>query len=674
MRICLVHEEYPEETNFGGIATYQKNVAEELVKQGHQVYVICRSLTQDKTYQENGVNIFRIYVSHPNSVKFYIEYRQKVATILRKLQANNQIDLIETPDWGAETIFFEKDRQVPLVVRLHTPLKIWLKYNKNNFGKIKNKMLNWEKTMLKKADLVTCCSNALKNKIETNFKFLKDKIIVTPNPANLKMFYPNKNILKEDKIIYVGSLEQRKGVCILAQALNIIFKEYPNLKVQFIGKDTKRNYKNICTIKLIQEIVATKYQANLEFIGQIPNYELNDYLNSALVGVFPSLFDNFPYVVLEAMASGLQIVGSKNSGMVEMLDDPRVIYETGNYKDLAKKILAQYHLAIKENYNYRNIKRVNELYNPKNVCYNLIELYQRTIINYAKKEVLLNDFQNVIKDYIKEPIIKIQPEKSGLANLVYRLYTKSNIYILKKYKYQYNFDLIDKLYNIYEKNNIAFIRPINSQPISYKYTYYNIFPYYKKDKKRIIDLDYLQKIINAQRQVNLEDAIVNKCDYYYNNINIDNINKEDIQYVKEIFKNLNKEELKGNYLNHGDIQKSNILTSNKKNYLIDFDEVNVGHYLYDYAVIIIKMGTRNNKIDYVMLNNLKELIKKDNMTFNDLDFYNIIILYLCKILLEKYYLHSIKKINLFSKKQQKDSYQKYLKFLKEIENYRGEYE
>lgn len=28
MRICFVHEEYPEETNFGGIATYQKLMAE----------------------------------------------------------------------------------------------------------------------------------------------------------------------------------------------------------------------------------------------------------------------------------------------------------------------------------------------------------------------------------------------------------------------------------------------------------------------------------------------------------------------------------------------------------------------------------------------------------------------------------------------------------------------
>lgn len=37
MNICLVHEEYPEETNFGGIATYQKISAEEYVKQNNKM-------------------------------------------------------------------------------------------------------------------------------------------------------------------------------------------------------------------------------------------------------------------------------------------------------------------------------------------------------------------------------------------------------------------------------------------------------------------------------------------------------------------------------------------------------------------------------------------------------------------------------------------------------------
>lgn len=143
MKICFVHEEYPEETNFGGIATYQKNMAEELVKQGNEVYVICRGLKESKKYIENGVNIIRIFVEQTqNQIWNYKEYRRLVANELKKLQDNRKIDIIEVPDWGAETIFFEKYRKVPVVVRLHTPLKVWLKYNKNNFGKITKKCLN----------------------------------------------------------------------------------------------------------------------------------------------------------------------------------------------------------------------------------------------------------------------------------------------------------------------------------------------------------------------------------------------------------------------------------------------------------------------------------------------------------------------------------------------------
>ena len=114
MKICFVHEEYPLETNFGGIATYQKNMAEELVRQGNEVYVICRGLKEDKNYVENGVNVYRIHVEETENQKNnYINYRKKVAKLLLDLQNKKLIDLIEVPDWGAETIFFEKQRKIP---------------------------------------------------------------------------------------------------------------------------------------------------------------------------------------------------------------------------------------------------------------------------------------------------------------------------------------------------------------------------------------------------------------------------------------------------------------------------------------------------------------------------------------------------------------------------------
>lgn len=650
MKICFVHEEYPLETNFGGIATYQKNMAEELVRQGNEVYVICRGLKEDKNYVENGVNVYRIHVEETENQKNnYINYRKKVAKLLLDLQNKKLIDLIEVPDWGAETIFFEKQRKIPLVVRLHTPLKVWLKYNQNNFGKVTNLMLKWEKKMLNKADLVTCCSYALEKIIKKEFK-LKN-IIVIPNPANITNFYRDKKVKKENKLIFVGSLEERKGIVVLAKALNLVFTKYPDLKIQFIGKDTTRNSKNISTKEYIYELVNPKYHDNLIFLGQLPNVELNKYLNSSLVGIYPSLFDNFPYVVLEAMVTGLQIVGSSNSGMSEMLSEDS-IYETGNCDNLAAKIIEKYELALKENVNIQNIKMVSEKYEPNNICLKMTNLYIDTIKKYYKNEVTLEELQCVLNKITNEKIVKFKKENQGVANLVYKVNTVNNSYIIKKYLYDYDFSLEDKLYNQYEQANINVIRPLNKTVVNYKFFSYNIFPYIKADKNKIIDKVFLDKVVDCNRKIDADSILLKKCNYYYEQLKSNETNKKDILYVLNIYEKIkNLSIFKETYLNHGDISKSNILCSNNKNYLIDFDEVTITTNLYDLAVIVVKLYTKNNKFNY----NLDEKLKL------------VVVFYLCKILLEKFYLHSIGKINLYSFSQMKDNYKKYLKLLKELD-------
>ena len=56
MKICFVHEEYPLETNFGGIATYQKIMASYYASQGDLVTVIARG-NEDACYYEDGVKV-----------------------------------------------------------------------------------------------------------------------------------------------------------------------------------------------------------------------------------------------------------------------------------------------------------------------------------------------------------------------------------------------------------------------------------------------------------------------------------------------------------------------------------------------------------------------------------------------------------------------------------------
>ena len=121
------------------------------------------------------------------------------------------------------------------------------------------------------------------------------------------------------------------------------------------------------------------------FTGQIENEEVNEHLNSSRVAVFPSLFDNFPYVVLEAMSTGINIVGSKNSGMVEMLNDNDAIYDTGNYEDLAKKIILEYEKSFIEEINQKNIERVKKEYNSSKIVKELLVIYKSVLDEYNKE-------------------------------------------------------------------------------------------------------------------------------------------------------------------------------------------------------------------------------------------------------------------------------------------------
>ncbi len=465
MRICLVHEEYPEETNFGGIATYQKRLAEEYVRQGHTVYVIARGLKDNQHYVENGVDITRIFVEQTeDQVHNYVEYRRRVADELIKLQDNNLIDIIEVPDWGAESVLFEDYRKIPLVVRLHTPLKVWLKFNKNNFGSVTDLMLEWEDRMLKSADLVTCCSVILKKMIVKDFKMPAKSIIVTPNPADLKYFYKDENIAKEKRILYVGSLEERKGVCVLARALNSFFKSYPDVQIDLIGKDTIRNNKNISTIEYVKQIVKPEYHGNIHFLGQKKNFELNEYYNRSRVAIFPSLFDNFPYVTLEAMATGVQVVGSRNSGMVEMLAD-KCVYETPDHKSLAKLIKMKYKESFDKPYNEANIKRVNSLFNSTTVCKNMINYYESVLKDFKNYYVSKNELKSALENAgILEEIIKYNRVLSGVANAVYKVQTTSKTYIIKKYNYNIDFELATELYPKYSQIVLCSVTPLNEKP------------------------------------------------------------------------------------------------------------------------------------------------------------------------------------------------------------------
>lgn len=665
MKICFVHEEYPEETNFGGIATYQKIMAEYYANNGDDVFVVTRG-KHDRKYVENNVKIIRVSsendVTNIDSVK---NYRKKVAHVLFELQKNEKIDIIETPDWGANTIYFELFRNVPLVVRLHTPLKIWLKYNNNDFGASKNIILKWEDTMLKNADAITSCSKLLKGMVIDQYDINKN-IIVIPNPYNNKDF---NVVSKKDNnnLIYVGSLEERKGVILLANALNRVLSDVENNYVYVVGKDTNRNNKNISTKEYMLSLIDEKYHNRIKFVGQISNSRVNEYLNDAYLAIFPSSFDNYPYTILEAMASGKCIICSDNIGSADLVQLNNYIFKTGDLDDLIDKIL----LALKNKsdfINYDNVRLVNEECNQKYICEKMKNVYIDTIEDYKDKKSKENEAICALKKVIRfKKIYKIEQASGNLANIVYIAFTDVGNYVVKRYNYNYDFNLCNELYDVYEMNSIRVVRPINTSVLNVDGISYNIFSYLKPSIGKLSSA-YEKKIINIERKINRKANILSKCDKYYDYLyDLQYYNKfveKDELFTLRVYNKIKNFSLfNEQYLNHGDLSLSNIVFHDNHPYIIDFDETVITTKLYDYAVMFVKNHIKDIKINYdSIINYITTNIPDVNYSVSD---YLIVIkFYLCKILLEKFYLYEKGNIDLFCEFQLKDDYKKYVEILK----------
>ena len=310
--VCLVSREYPEETDFGGISTYMKYLSVGLTKNNIHVIVIARSYLSNSYNNENNIEIYRICDNNEN------KYREKVADLIYRLSREIKIDIIESPEWGADLyVYFKKHHKslkIPVVIKLHTPYFIWKKYNYCN---ITNENIeDMERHVVLSADGVFSCSNALARIVAKEYKMQLNDINVIPNMISNDE--PNDFIdFEKNSICYIGSIEQRKGVFILAEAFKIVKEKIPSAKLIFVGRDTERNDKKTSSINIIKDILHGTNDVN--FVEHVSNIKIKNYMEKANLLICPSLFENFPYVVLEGMKYGCAIIGSENGGMNEII-------------------------------------------------------------------------------------------------------------------------------------------------------------------------------------------------------------------------------------------------------------------------------------------------------------------------------------------------------------------
>jgi glycogen(starch) synthase len=324
-KIAFVSYEYPPDTGTGGIATYVYQIAHAFAERGIVVTVICATPHENAVIKENkNLTLHKLHCNKQR--EFRILAPQKLASLHRQ----NPIDLIEVPDYGAEGLYIKKYvPHVPLVVKLHTPAYLVEKLNRfyyhEKWYKKLFKKYNYKKDKefkaVIKADFILSPSLSLKDIISKDWNIPIDKIIHAPNP-----YIPGKNFLaiepgtNSKTVLYIGRLETRKGVYNLAKAIPLVLKKIPDAEFLFVGFSNMDPYREGDMKPFLLDILKGSMN-QVRFIDKVPLDQISGFYNKAAICIYPSIWENFPNVCLEAMSAAKIIIASKNGGMQEMLGD-----------------------------------------------------------------------------------------------------------------------------------------------------------------------------------------------------------------------------------------------------------------------------------------------------------------------------------------------------------------
>jgi glycosyltransferase involved in cell wall biosynthesis len=340
--IILVSRDFPP-GHGGGIATFSKDLAECLAALGHLVAVITESVDVNRVDFENGVWVHRMVVREMPLSAAAIEQRlpQQVwnwsAVALEeavRIAGHRAIDAIEAPIWDCEGAAFLFDGRWPLVTSLQTTLHFWLNSHAHlradaawmhSFGA---PMLTMEKKLMLESNAIRSISAAIKRDIEQAYGFAFREGTVRVAPLGMAGTTPastRPGATRGDArvvVLFVGRLEQRKGIDTLLAAIPQVLAAKPQLEFHIVGDDTlpipgeQASYKEAWLASAAGRAPA----ARVLFTGRVGQQELSDAYAGCDIFVAPSRFESFGLVFLEAMREGKPVIGCLAGGMPEVVE------------------------------------------------------------------------------------------------------------------------------------------------------------------------------------------------------------------------------------------------------------------------------------------------------------------------------------------------------------------
>jgi D-inositol-3-phosphate glycosyltransferase len=304
------------------------------------------TLRYAKAFQSEGFQVEMYLVEGTTLIQHAIEQGLPVISIVRnkkyfdfkhahqvaKQFAKDEIDIVH----------FRDNRDLDFLgwVKFFSSRKIKLVYHQAmQLGVPKNDIIHTFR--FNRIDAWVSTLNYMKKQVLSHTKFPENKLHVIPLGTNIdstsihtKKEARNLLNLSSDKFLVgvVGRLDEKKGQLDVIKAISSVKESSKNLRVVFIGDKTK-NEADAYVQKLQHTIELNHLQEKVSFLPHQTN--MQDLYGAFDLVIVPSWEETFGTVTIEAMASGVPVIGSNTAGTAEILGNEKFLFQPKNSLSLS---------------------------------------------------------------------------------------------------------------------------------------------------------------------------------------------------------------------------------------------------------------------------------------------------------------------------------------------------
>jgi D-inositol-3-phosphate glycosyltransferase len=360
----------------GGMNVYVRELARVLGKRGIEVDVFTRWREKyDPRIQQLGENARVIHIeSGPigywPKMEVYDHLDEFTAQLDEYVTAEGRsYDLIHSHYWLSASVARTLARRwaVPRIQMFHTLGLVKREVMDEDIDGESDVRVSIERQAAGESAAIVAASEIELGELRDLYGADPAKVHIIPCGVDPTLFHPIRQADARERlgrdqceriVLFVGRIEQIKGIDVLLRALGLLFIRRPDLRSDVCllvvggaldpGDDAPETEKILELRRLVHE---HRMEANVNFVGSLDQENLALYYAAADVCAVPSLTESFGLVALEAMACGTPVVGTRVGGLQTLIEhgDSGLLVPAGDYQALAdaiEQVLTDHRLRI----------------------------------------------------------------------------------------------------------------------------------------------------------------------------------------------------------------------------------------------------------------------------------------------------------------------------------------